>query len=124
MTAVTLLTDLTRRGFRVSPRGHNLIVEPASQLTVADRAAIKTLKRALMALLLDTQRNEHDRQIGRGYDYAPQHITDDYFGLCEVCGDPASMIVPNETAINGKRRCCGTFCYEHEQQPETPEEKK
>jgi hypothetical protein len=92
---------------------------------------------------LDRERNEADRIVGRGYDYAKSqtpscvvhaspHVdlvieANSEFGLCEICGEPASMIVPERspsrcglwryapreewwTAIDLGRRFCSTNC--------------
>jgi hypothetical protein len=75
---------------------------------------------------LDAERNERDRRLGRGYDYERSHKPSyvehvsphvdlvieggDRFGLCEVCGDPAGIVVPPEAAIDGARRFCGAKC--------------
>jgi len=73
---------------------------------------------------LDAERNERDRLAGRGHDYAPPgrntyveqvspHISLIVeTGSCQVCGDPAGIVVPPNAAINGKRRFCRRECLQ------------
>jgi hypothetical protein len=51
MDANTLLFDLVSRGIVVTPNGEKLIAQPASRLTEADCAAIRTHKSELLDLL-------------------------------------------------------------------------
>ena len=73
---------------------------------------------------LDAERNERDRKNRRGYDYdgrsrtvikASEHvdlvIDTGEFGNCEVCGDPAGIVLPWNAAVNGKRHFCGGACW-------------
>jgi len=49
--AQTLIADFRKRGIRLMPDGDSLIVEPASRLSDADRAAIRQYKPLLLVLL-------------------------------------------------------------------------
>lgn len=49
--AVLLQLELESRGFRLTPDGEQLIVQPGSQLTPDDRARITTWKWHLLALV-------------------------------------------------------------------------
>jgi hypothetical protein len=53
MGARELLADLTRDGFVIEPEGDALLIRPAARLTAALRAAIRTHKPELLALLRD-----------------------------------------------------------------------
>jgi hypothetical protein len=73
---------------------------------------------------LDRERNKADRIAGRGYDYDKSGTSrrfipvnqplslvvepDSQFGLCEVCGDPAAIVIPSP--ISGMSRFCGGQC--------------
>jgi len=51
MNAEALLVDLSGRGIRLTPDGDELVVEPASKLTDADRDLIRQYKPALLPVL-------------------------------------------------------------------------
>jgi hypothetical protein len=66
MEAVGLITDLWKRGIRLSPDGEDddkLWVEPASKLTDEDRRAIRSLKPELMRILRADVLPDPDRII-------------------------------------------------------------
>jgi hypothetical protein len=52
-SASTLLADLRRRGFSVGVEANGIRISPASQLTDADRQAIRAHKADLLAVLRD-----------------------------------------------------------------------
>lgn len=53
MSARDLLADLTAAGFELTAQGGSLVVSPASRLTDAQRAAVRTHRTDLLALVAD-----------------------------------------------------------------------
>jgi len=62
LTATQLLTELTRRGFRLDVDDDAIGVEPASKLTEALRQAIRNNKGELLALVLARRAPKHTRK--------------------------------------------------------------
>jgi hypothetical protein len=61
--ALALVADLGARGFLLEVEGERLHVSPARQLTDADRDALRRLKGAIIAALLDPGRTERGRSV-------------------------------------------------------------
>ena len=75
--AELLLTDFAARGIRLFPAGDNIIAEPASRLTDADRQAIRANKNDLIAYLADRDAlldGEIDR-LGMADGWLPDDVT-------------------------------------------------
>jgi hypothetical protein len=73
MSAPQLLADLTAAGFTLTAQGGSLVVSPSSRLTDAQRAAVRTHRADLLALV--TRRDARAahaarvaRLVGRGWD--------------------------------------------------------
>jgi hypothetical protein len=79
-----LIEELATRGITLIAEPPDLLAESAGPITEADRQTVQQYNEQLLAALiarheaeeidriarLDRVRNEHDRRLGRGYDYA------------------------------------------------------
>jgi hypothetical protein len=80
MQAETIVAQLRARGISLSLDGGSIVVRPRQKLTDSDRQLIREHKAELLTLvnaqiaerfvMLDRERFERDRSIGRGYDVA------------------------------------------------------
>lgn len=64
MNAVEVLANLRDRGFHIDAAGNKLLVTPASRLTDADRAAIRSSLRGLVELLEEDRLDWTEERAG------------------------------------------------------------
>lgn len=92
MGAPDLLQQLRGAGLSINVRGDKLVVTPASLLTDADRAAIRSLKLELVELVL-----------GRGRPHGDQDTTNDRACLaCRHCGEYRNCVEPVAAGLASK----------------------
>jgi tubulysin polyketide synthase-like protein len=111
MTLAKLLHETEKRGItlKATPDGR-LFSLPRGALPDDLRSVLREHKAELVRYLRACSLL---REAEAGTRIAPANpLIGDDFGLCEVCRDPAAMVVPTKEAVHGARHFCGMACYQ------------
>lgn len=107
MMAQEIVEDFQRRGIQLIADPPKLVVQPASKLTDADRAAIREFKPTLLKLL--SKDDPASRPIIEAIlRESPAAVPDSHspaFPPCPSCGQSRYWVVGNRVVCGGKR--CG-----------------
>jgi hypothetical protein len=139
MSVVDVLDRIWAAGIRVEACGDKLRLNPKSRATSEIVELVREHKPAILAALaaspVDQDKTAAIAEITKKFPGSSlievvrrgepgsfdilrplsppdRQATPTDFGLCEVCGDPAGLIVPFTVAVAGKRRFCGIACCE------------
>jgi hypothetical protein len=111
MDVYTLLADLRERGIVLLTDGEKLMVEPASRLSDADRAAIRQSKSDLLRILLEKKAPGHviEAIFSVVTTTSRDEAVNREFPACADCKIARYWICPDGKVVCGK---CGTVRFQ------------
>lgn len=109
MDARQLLNDFRARGIHVVPEGGNLAVEPAEQLSDADRAEIRLAKPELLRILA----SRPERIIEATFTPADASLYSRVeFPPCPSCGQVRYWLAPGGRVLCGTKQCASALRFQ------------